>query len=57
MAPRCRGSSRLPIAVWEFSLGVYLVVKGFRAAGLQKLGFIPAPADELQQAKERKQAA
>ena len=51
------GLGALPIAVWEFSLGVYLVVKGFRAAGLQKLGFIPAPADELQQAKERKQAA
>jgi hypothetical protein len=43
--------------VWEFSLGVYLVVKGFRAAGLQQLGFIPAPTDELQQAKELKQAA
>ena len=40
------GLLSLPIAVWEFSLGVYLVVKGFRAAGLQKLGFIPAPADE-----------
>jgi hypothetical protein len=51
------GLLALPIAIWEFSLGVYLVVKGFRAAGLQQLGFIPAPADELQQAKERKQAA
>ena len=51
------GLLSLPIAIWEFSLGVYLIVKGFRAAGLQKLGFIPAPADELQQAKERKQAA
>ena len=33
------GLAGLPIAVWEFSLGVYLVVKGFRAAGLQQLGF------------------
>ena len=51
------GLLALPIALWEFSLGVYLVVKGFRAAGLQQLGFVPAPADELQQAKELKRAA
>ena len=51
------GLLSLPIAVWEFSLGVYLVVKGFRAAGLQKLGFAPAPADELQRAKELKRVA
>ena len=51
------GIMALPIATWEFSLGVYLVVKGFRAVGLRKLGFIPAPADELQQAKDRKRAA
>jgi hypothetical protein len=51
------GLLALPIALWEFSLGVYLVVKGFRAAGLQQLGFLPAPADELQQVKDRKQAA
>jgi len=25
--------------VWEFSLGAYLVIRGFRAEGLQKLGF------------------
>ncbi|HEY5473315.1 MAG TPA: DUF4386 domain-containing protein [Candidatus Limnocylindrales bacterium] len=51
------GLLTIPIAVWEFSLGVYLVVKGFRAIGLQQLGFIPAPADELQQAKDLKRAA
>ena len=51
------GLLTLPIAIWEFSLGVYLVVKGFRAAGLQKLGFESVPADELQQAKDRKRAA
>ena len=51
------GIMALPIATWEFSLGVYLVVKGFRAVGLQQLGFLPAPADELQQAKDRKRAA
>jgi hypothetical protein len=51
------GLLALPIALWEFSLGVYLVVKGFRAAGLQQLGFLPAPADELQQAKDLKRAA
>ena len=33
------GVAGLPIAVWEFSLGAYLVVKGFRAAGLRQLGF------------------
>ena len=33
------GLAGLPIAVWEFSLGAYLVIKGFRPAGLQKLGF------------------
>jgi hypothetical protein len=27
----------LPIATWEFSLGVYLVVKGFRPEGVAKL--------------------
>jgi hypothetical protein len=52
------GLLSLPIAVWEFSLGAYLVIKGFRAAGLQKLGFEPvesiepdsAPATELRPA-------
>ncbi len=51
------GLLTIPIALWEFSLGVYLVVKGFRATGLQQLGFLPAPTDELQQAKELKRAA
>jgi hypothetical protein len=51
------GLLALPIAAWEFSLGVYLVVKGFRAAGLQQLGFVPAPADELQQAKALRRVA
>src|SRR5664280_1739228 len=40
------GVAGLPIAVWEFSLGVYLVVKGFRAEGLQKLGFEPVESVE-----------
>jgi len=54
------GLLSLPIALWEFSLGVYLVVKGFRAAGLQRLGFEPvesvdpasatAPTSELRPA-------
>ena len=39
------GLLAIPIAVWEFSLGVYLVVKGFRAAGLQRLGFEPVATD------------
>jgi hypothetical protein len=58
------GLAALPIALWEFSLGVYLVVKGFRAAGLQQLGFAPdvpasetAPESELRQAKELKRVA
>ena len=40
------GLLALPIAIWEFSLGVYLVVKGFRAAGLQQLGFEPVESVE-----------
>jgi hypothetical protein len=40
------GLGALPIALWEFSLGVYLVVKGFRAAGLRKLGFEPVESVE-----------
>jgi hypothetical protein len=51
------GLAALPIALWELSLGIYLVVKGFRASGLRQLGFVPAPADELKQAKELKRAA
>jgi hypothetical protein len=35
------GVMAIPIALWEFSLGVYLVVKGFRAPALQDLGFTP----------------
>lgn len=32
----------LPIATWEFSLGVYLVVKGFRPAAVARLDTVPA---------------
>lgn len=32
----------LPIATWEFSLGVYLVVKGFRPAAVAALDTVPA---------------
>jgi Domain of unknown function (DUF4386) len=32
----------LPIAVWEFSLGVYLTVKGFRPAAVAALPSAPA---------------
>jgi uncharacterized protein DUF4386 len=31
----------LPIAVWEFSLGVWLTVKGFRPAGISALAAAP----------------
>jgi hypothetical protein len=34
----------LPIATWEFSLGVYLIVKGFRPAGLARLDLAPPVA-------------
>jgi Na+/H+ antiporter NhaD/arsenite permease-like protein len=34
----------LPIAIWEFSLGVYLVVRGFRPEGLAKLDAPALPA-------------
>jgi hypothetical protein len=40
----------LPIALWEFSLGVYLTVKGFRTEGLRKLGFEPVELDQSQAA-------
>jgi hypothetical protein len=40
------GLLSLPIAAWEFSLGVYLVVKGFRSDGLRRLGFKPAAPGE-----------
>jgi Domain of unknown function (DUF4386) len=40
------GVAGLPIAVWEFSLGAYLVIKGFRAAGLRQLGFEPVESVE-----------
>ena len=39
------GLMAIPIALWEFSLGVYLVVRGFRAAGLQQLGFETVETD------------
>jgi len=51
------GLMTIPIALWEFSLGVYLVVKGFRPTGLRQLGFEPvepvaaaAPKAELRPA-------
>ena len=40
------GILSFPIALWEFSLGVYLVAKGFRAIGLQRLGFEPVESVE-----------
>jgi hypothetical protein len=43
-----------PEFIWEAFLGIYLTFKGFRAAGLRKLGFqpgdsvaTPAPKTEL----------
>jgi hypothetical protein len=33
----------LPIAVWEFSLGVYLVAKGFRSSAVERLADRPDP--------------
>jgi hypothetical protein len=36
------GLAALPIALWELSLGVYLVAKGFRAPALRELGLEPA---------------
>ena len=28
----------VPVAVWEFSVGVYMIVKGFRPAAMAQLG-------------------
>lgn len=39
----------LPIAVWEFSLGVYLVVKGFRPSAMARL--YPAPVTRRPQSE------
>jgi hypothetical protein len=33
----------LPVAAWEFSLGVWLTVKGFKPAGLTSLNAASAP--------------
>jgi len=35
----------IPIALWEFSLGVYLVVKGFRPSAITALYSRPAGVD------------
>jgi hypothetical protein len=51
------GLLALPIALWEFSLGVYLVTKGFRAEGLARLGFAPASADETSSGPEAPSAS
>jgi hypothetical protein len=32
----------LPIAIWEFGLGVYLIVRGFRPAAVAELDTVPA---------------
>ena len=50
----------IPIALWEFSLGVYLTFKGFRTEGLRQLGLAPeteAPASATAPASERRRAA
>src|SRR5213082_719921 len=39
------GLFAIPIAVWEFSLGVYLVVKGFRTSGITALYSRPVAVD------------
>jgi hypothetical protein len=47
------GLAALPIALWELSLGVYLVVRGFRPAGLQQLGLatdVPGSEDAAETA-------
>jgi hypothetical protein len=40
----------LPIATWEFSLGVYLVVKGFKPSAITALYSRPADAELLRAA-------
>ncbi|HEX2368696.1 MAG TPA: hypothetical protein VHM94_05615 [Acidimicrobiia bacterium] len=32
----------LPIAIWEFGLGVYLMVRGFRPEAVAELDTVPA---------------
>jgi Domain of unknown function (DUF4386) len=44
------GALAIPIAVWEFSLGVYLVVKGFRPAAITALYSRPVGVDNASRA-------
>jgi hypothetical protein len=44
------GALAIPIAVWEFSLGVYLVVKGFRPAAITALYSRPVGVDNASMA-------
>lgn len=37
------GILTIPIALWEFSLGVYLVVRGFRSSAVAELAINPDP--------------
>ena len=49
MSPRVRAIATFPVAAWEFSLGVWLVVKGFRpspvTAGMEAASSPPAYSD------------
>ena len=40
------GVAAIPIAIWEFSLGVYLVVKGFRPSAITALYNRPVAVDQ-----------
>jgi hypothetical protein len=40
------GLLAIPIAVWEFSLGVYLVVKGFKPEAITALYSRPVAVDQ-----------
>ncbi len=40
------GIAALPIALWELSLGIWLVAKGLRPDGLARLGFRQRRPDE-----------
>ena len=49
MSPRSQAIATLPVAAWEFSLGVWLVVKGFKpspiTAEMDAAGTAPAYHD------------
>ena len=52
--PLRRDSLPIPIALWEFSLGVYLIVKGFKPPRSQRAWPLPAPGSPSRTPPDRR---